>query len=147
MEDAPELASEGAPAMRANVDALGGEVVFRSPVSDQHRAFRQKLAESMAWDDWQRPTHDGAPPPLDRETGIPAFVEGGALWIYEYDRDFVFWHSPQVLQALVLDVVMTGDEERAKELSADLLKDRDQGPMSGLDYSVAETTAKTAWGG
>lgn len=121
---------------------------YRSPLDERHRAFREQLAGSLAWVDWTRPTSDDGPQPITPEVGIPAFVEGGALWLYDYDRDFVMWHlmNPAILQAMVADVLYCGDRRTAEELSADLLKDRDQGPMGDSDGTLDQMRTFTGNG-
>jgi len=112
---------------------VNGNFEYRSPVNEKHRAFRERLAKAMAWVDWERPLHLDSPLPISEEVGIPAFIEGGAMWIYDYDRDFIFLHGTDIFAGLVTDVLYTGDEALAQELSADLFKDRDQGPLGESD--------------
>lgn len=103
------------------ITVQGDDVTFAAP-NKRQRLMRRQLIPSMGFEHWTTPTNDDAPAPPPQGQIAAAYEEGGPLWLYTYDRDYVVSLPPEVHQAMVQDVLAAPDNETARWFGADLLK-------------------------
>jgi hypothetical protein len=139
-EPSPGAPTAPAPAYEQEVDDEGnvGDVVI-TPPTPQQTAAREALLDQIDWVNWSRDQR-GGPPPLPEAEACDAYMKGGLVWLYLYDRHFVMQQRPTVVQRMVQELALS-DPKTALEISMDVLKD--QSPSGGT--AVAEDNARSEW--
>lgn len=86
-------------------------------VSDEQKEQRRKLGVYLKLDSSDWPVGKGVP----RSPVLDAYIAGGPIWLYDYDREFVL-ALPYAIRRQMIEDVSATDVGTAKLMSADILK-------------------------
>lgn len=113
-------AARGVPIEKPKARIVQGDIVEYPPPTPAQERLRTAVLDRIGLEGLP-PEHDLKPDDARR-----AFLKGGPLWLYDFDRNFVVGLSPQVRRAFVEDVYAV-DPEAAYDLGRDILKDDSPG--------------------
>lgn len=115
--DAPERQQSR---VRTVQEGRGRETVEIPPATPEQKRLRTRVLPALALENL--PAEHG----VTKQVANAAYVQGGPMWLYLFDRDYVMGLSPEVRKAMFEDVLLTNPDE-AHELASDILKDEDPG--------------------
>lgn len=102
----------------------GSREVVLPPATEEQKERRRELGRTMQLhtDVWPVGQH------VPRLAVLDAFVSGGPIWLYEYDREFMLTLPRRIKQLLVEDAA-EHDLDTAKLMGADILKHWSEGTV------------------
>lgn len=107
-----------------------GDVVLAPPTAQQE-ALREDLLDRLELENL--PAEHG----LSRGDAGLAYISGGPMWLYHFDREFLMSLSADVRRAMVDDVAAGGHQLETQEFARDVLKSDDPRRAAEVDLEHA----------